>query len=335
MRRIIYFTSLLCLTLFSNVSQALDQALLNSFKSQYQRPLKIPFPPSNPYSAEKAQLGKMLFFDQRLSVNFNMSCATCHNPSLGWEDGVPGAFGGQGVNLGRNSPTVLNMAWSDEFFWDGRAATLESQILGPVESPNEMNLPIEQAVARFSKVEGYQKAFKRVFSDGITAKNILSSIATFERTLVSGTAPFDRWVEGNENAISLQAKEGFLLFNGAAKCSTCHSGWNFTDNKFHDIGVATEDIGRMQVTNREQDKHAFKTPTLRNIIQRAPYMHNGSLQDLDRVLVHYISGGVPRPTLSNKMRPVPLTATQMQQLKAFLLSLTGEDKPVSLPILPY
>ncbi len=335
MRRIIYITSLVCLALFSNVSQALDQALLDSFKSQYKRPLQIPFPPSNPYSAEKAQLGKMLFFDQRLSVNFNMSCATCHNPSLGWEDGVPGAFGGQGVNLGRNSPTVLNMAWSDEFFWDGRADSLESQILGPVESPNEMNLPIEQAVARFSKVEGYQNAFKRVFNDGITAKNILSSIATFERTLVSGTAPFDRWVEGDEQAISRQAKEGFLLFNGKAQCSICHSGWNFTDNSFHDIGVATEDVGRMQVTNREQDKHAFKTPTLRNIIQRAPYMHNGSMQDLDRVLVHYISGGVQRPTLSDKMNSITLTSAQMQQLKAFLLSLTGEDKPVSLPILPY
>lgn len=335
MRSIIFTTSLLCLALLSNVAQALDQVLLNSFKSQYQRPLQIPFPQSNPYSAEKAQLGKMLFFDQRLSVHFNMSCATCHNPSLGWEDGVPGAFGGQGVNLSRNSPTTLNMAWSDKFFWDGRADTLEDQILGPVESPNEMDLPIEQAVDRFSKVEGYRKAFNNVFSDGITAKNIQKAIATFERTLVSGTAPFDRWVEGDEQAISYQAKEGFLLFNGKAQCSACHTGWNFTDNKFHDIGVASDDIGRMEVTKREQDKHAFKTPTLRNIIQRAPFMHNGSMPDLDRVLVHYISGGVQRPSLSDKMQSVPLTGAEIEQLKAFLLSLTGEDKPVSLPILPY
>ncbi|MGB1238063.1 MAG: cytochrome-c peroxidase [Pseudomonadales bacterium] len=333
MKYILSLTAVLALAL-STASYALDQGALNALKSQYQRPSQIPFPSANPYSAEKAQLGKMLFFDQRLSVNFNMSCATCHNPSLGWEDGVPGAFGGQGENLARNSPTVLNMAWGDKFFWDGRAPTLEDQARGPIESPVEMNLPMAEAVVRLAKVKGYQQAFKRVFADGITEQNIQKALATYERTVVSGTSPFDRWIAGEEGAISQQAKAGFLLFNGEAGCSQCHSGWNFSDNKFYDIGVFSDDIGREGVTGNVADKHAFKTPGLRNITQRAPYMHNGSMASLDAVLIHYLSGGDPRPSRSDKIRPVPMTPQQMSQLSAFMRSLTGEDQPVTLPILP-
>ncbi|MCV6588235.1 MAG: cytochrome-c peroxidase [Marinobacterium sp.] len=307
-----------------------------SEKAGYQRPDSIPFPADNPYSAEKAQLGKMLFFDQRLSRNFNMNCATCHNPSLGWEDGVPGAFGGQGETLSRHSPTTLNMAWSTSFFWDGRAPTLEEQIRGPVESPNEMNVPLTTVVERLSKVPGYREWFARVFPGlGITSDNILKAIATYERTLVSGVAPFDRWIEGDENAISAAAKRGFTLFNGKAACNQCHSGWNFTDNQFHDIGLATDDNGRMGITGKANDQHAFKTPGLRNIRQRAPYMHNGSLASLEQVIIHYIGGGIPRSSRSPEMRPVPLNAGEMKDLEAFLDSLTGADQPVSLPVLPY
>ncbi len=309
---------------------------LESLKSQYKRPVSIPFPANNPYSAEKAQLGKMLFFDQRLSRNFNMNCATCHNPSLGWEDGVAGAFGGQGKNLERHSPTVLNLAWGDSFFWDGRAPSLEEQIRGPVESANEMNIPLTKVVDRLSQIPGYQRWFKKVFPEqGISAAAILKSIATYERTLVSGTAPFDRWVEGQESAISDSAKRGFKLFNGQAGCSGCHSGWNFTDNRFHDIGLATGDSGRMTISNQAQDQHAFKTPGLRNINQRAPYMHNGSLPSLAAVISHYISGGINRDSRSSEMNAVQLSSSQQQDLNNFLLTLTGDDQPVSLPILPY
>lgn len=326
---------LLALLSISGQSLAADP-LTEQLKQQYKRPASIPFPADNPYSAEKAQLGKMLFFDQRLSRHFNMNCATCHNPSLGWEDGVAGAFGGQGKNLSRHSPTTLNMAWSDSFFWDGRAATLEEQIRGPVESPNEMNLPLNTAVERLQNVEGYRNRFERVFpGKGIQIDSILKAIATYERTLVSGTAPFDRWVEGDETALPDAAKRGFALFNGKAACSQCHTGWNLTDNAFHDIGLSTTDNGRMAITGNSSDQHAFKTPGLRNIRQRAPYMHNGSLVTLEQVIVHYIGGGIPRESRSSQMQPVPLNSHEVSDLVAFLESLTGDDQPVSLPILPY
>ena len=304
-------------------------------RQAYQRPDTIPFPQENPYTAEKAVLGKMLFFDQRLSRNFNMSCATCHNPSLGWEDGVAGAFGGNGEFLDRHSPTILNLAWSTTFFWDGRATTFEEQARGPIESDVEMALPLDSAVKRLKAVPGYQQHFAQVFSDGVTGSNILKALATYQRTLVSGTAPFDRWVNGDEQAISEEAKIGFQLFNGKAQCSACHSGWNFTDNAFHDIGLPDSDLGRHGVTGVEADRHGFKTPGLRNISQRAPYMHDGSIQTLDGVIMHYISGGMPRASRSAKMQAVALSPVEQKQLLAFLNTLTGEDKAVSLPILPY
>lgn len=318
----------------SALSALVSAQSLDTLKAQYKRPNTIPFPADNPYSAAKAQLGKMLFFDQRLSRHFNLSCASCHNPSMGWEDGVAGATGDQNTQLGRNSPTILNMAWGDKFFWDGRAENLEAQAIGPIEADVEMNTPIELVIERLEQVNGYQQQFNKVFSDGITADNIFRAIATYERTIVSGTAPFDRWVEGEDDAISDQAKRGFELFNGKAQCSQCHSGWNFTDNQFYDIGLPSSDQGRYEVTKRDGDRFGFKTPGLRNISQRQPYMHDGSLKSLEQVIVHYIAGGIKRPSLSNKMQPVALSQSEIAALVAFMLTLEGEDKPVSLPILP-
>ncbi len=317
-----------------NLATAAEDPELEGFRKAYKRPTTIPFPADNPYSAEKAQLGKMLFFDQRLSRNFNMTCATCHNPSLGWEDGVPGAFGGQGKTLDRHSPTILNMAWGDKFFWDGRAATLETQIIGPVESPGEMNVPLPVVVERLEKVPGYVTQFNKVFPDGMTINNLLKAIATYERTIVSGTAPFDLWVQGDDDAISDDAKEGFRLFNTKANCAACHSGWNFTDNKFHDIGLPGNDNGRGVVSGDPTDNQSFKTPGLRNITLRAPYMHDGSLKNLEQVMSHYIMGGLQRETLSQDMQSVALSSGDVKLIIAFLESLQGEDVPVSLPILP-
>lgn len=308
----------------------------NSLKQSYQRPDSIPFPSDNPYSAEKAALGKMLFFEPRLSKNRNMTCATCHNPSFGWEDATPTSIGAQNSNLGRHSPTIINAAWGKSYFWDGRAATLEEQAAGPIESNVEMNLPMHIAVDRLKQVPSYQTWFKRVFgSSGITDENIKKAIATFERTVVSGQAPFDSWIEGDESAISESAKRGFELFNGKAQCSDCHSGWNFTDHQFHDIGINSEDKGLGARTGDPKQNFAFKTPSLRNISQRAPYMHNGEMNDLRSVIVHYISGGIPRPTRSALMQPIPLSGQDVADLEAFLMSLTGKDASVSLPILPY
>lgn len=327
-----YFLLASLLLMAASGTQADQQ--LDALKQQYKRPGYIPFPDDNPYSAEKAQLGKMLFFDQRLSRHFNMNCATCHNPSLGWEDGVPVAAGNANELLRRHSPTLLNLAWGKDFFWDGRAVSLEEQIRGPLEATAEMNLPLDMVVTRLKKVPGYRTQFSKVFGERISAENILKAIATYERTLVSGTAPFDRWIDGDEDAISEEAKAGFVVFNGKARCSDCHSGWNFTDNKFHDIGLPGSDEGRAEVTGNPADMFAFKTPGLRNIGQRMPYMHDGALASMDSVLVHYIGGGIPRETRSPLMKPAILNSQELSQLKAFLETLDGEDKPVSLPILP-
>lgn len=318
---------------FALVTQA---EISDDMKALYKRPDTIPFPADNPYQAEKAALGKMLFFDPRLSINQNISCATCHNPSFGWEQAMPLAVGAQNTELGRHNPTILNLAWGDSFFWDGRAATLEEQALGPIQSAVEMNMPLDVLIDRVRGIQGYHPYFNSIFTEGITAETIAKAIATFERTVVSGPSPFDRWIEGDESAISASAKRGFELFNGKAKCSACHAGWNFTDNKFHDIGLPTLDEGRFVIDpSSELNRHAFKTPGLRNISQRAPFMHNGSIANLDAVLVHYLSGGIPRPSRSPDMGFLPINSDDMSDLKAFLMTLQGEDAPMSLPALPH
>lgn len=310
--------------------------ITKEMKARYERPDTIPFPADNPYQAEKAALGKMLFFDPRLSINQNISCATCHNPSFGWEQALPLAVGAQNTALGRHNPTILNLAWGKSFFWDGRAATLEEQALGPIQSEVEMNMPLDVLIKRVSGIEGYRPYFNSIFTEGITAETIAKAIATFERTVVSGPSPFDRWIEGDESALSESAKRGFELFNGKAKCSVCHTGWNFTDNKFHDIGLATLDEGRFVIDpSSETNRHAFKTPGLRNITHRAPYMHNGSLPNLDAVLVHYLSGGISRPSRSVDIGFLSLMMDDLADLKAFLITLQGEDEPMSLPALPH
>ena len=307
-----------------------------ALKSQFKRPETIPFPAHNPYSVQKAALGKMLFFDPRLSNNRNMTCATCHNPSFGWEDATQLSVGDQNTKLDRHSPSIINVAWGKSFFWDGRATTLEDQAKGPIESAVEMNLPIGEAVKRLKQVPQYRTWFAQAFgNEGITADNIAKAIATYERTVVSGEAPFDRWVSGDESAINVSAKRGFNLFVGKAKCADCHSGWNFTDQEFHDIGLAGEDEGRGKLTGKAQEKFAFKTPSLRNIGQRAPYMHDGRFENLSAVIAHYVPGGVKRASLSEKMQPVALNAAEIADLEQFMLTLTGDDSAVSLPVLPY
>ena len=308
----------------------------DELKNLYKRPTSIPFPSDNLYSTEKAALGKMLFFDPRLSQNFNMTCATCHNPSFGWEDATKTSIGSQNTALPRHSPTIINMAWGDTFFWDGRAKTLEEQAGGPIESEVELNMPFAKVVSRLSKVPQYQNWFKHAFGpSGISAENIRKAIATYERTIVSGLAPFDLWIEGDESAISASAKRGFTLFNGKAACADCHQGWNFTDNQFHDIGLYGEDKGLGTLTKNPKDNFAFKTPGLRNIGQRAPYMHDGRFESLITVVTHYVGGVINRDSLSTKLKTISLTVEEIKDLENFMMTLTGQDTPVTLPILPY
>ncbi len=310
---------------------------LDALKAEYARPTSIPFPDDNPYTAEKADLGWRLFFDPRLSGSGAISCATCHNPGLGWEDGLALGVGHMGARLGRHTPTVLNVAWGALYFWDGRAGSLEDQAKGPIESEAEMNMAHDDAVARIASSEEYVELFDDAFpGEGVTIDGVAQAIATFERTLVSNEAPFDRWIAGDEDAIGEDAKRGFEVFNVQGNCAVCHMGWRFTDDGFHDIGVDSADRGRaaqmpIEITVLE---HAFKTPTLRNIDRRAPYLHDGSSETLADVIELYDSGFVQRASLSPSIAPLGLTEGEKQDLLAFLATLTSEDDPIPVPPLP-
>ena len=309
---------------------------LAKMKAEYRRPVSMPEPKDNIGNPARIKLGHLLFFEPRISRSGVMSCATCHNPSLGWEDGNKTGIGDKHQVLGRKSPTILNLAWADLLFWDGRAASLEEQALGPIEAQGEMNLPHDKAVNTLKSIKGYKKYFEAAYpGEGISTKTIGKAIAAYERTIVSGEAPFDRWLAGNEKAISGDAKKGFEVFNTKGKCASCHSGWAFTDHSFQDIGVNDKDVGRYKHLPLDSMKHAFKTPGLRNINQRQPYLHNGSEPTLEAVVEFYDRGGDSnRPSKSTNVTKLGLSAKEKKQLVAFLNTLTSKDKPVIVPILP-
>jgi cytochrome c peroxidase len=223
--------------------------------------------------------------------------------------------------LGRRTPTILNLAWAPALFWDGRAESLEEQALGPIEAAGEMNMKLDDMVRRLDSIPGYRALFEAAYPrEPIAAETVAKAIATFERGVVSAQAPFDRWVAGDEDAISAAAQRGFLYFNQKARCSTCHSGWRFTDDSFHDIGIEADDLGRAKVTPRiELARFAFKTPTLRSVAERAPYLHDGSAETLEEVMALYTRGGaVHRPSLSPEIKPLGLTSSEEQDVVAFL-----------------
>jgi cytochrome c peroxidase len=309
---------------------------VDAMKALYRRPGTIPFPKDNPYTPEKAALGKKLYFDTRISVTSAQSCASCHSPGFGWGDGLALGVGHGMAQLGRHSPTIINAAWGSIFMWDGRLANLEEQALGPIQSPGEMNMPVEKLMERLAGIPEYKPLFDAAFpNEGMKIPTLAKAIATYERTVVSERAPFDAWIDGNEKAISEDAKRGFALFNGKALCSACHEGWNFTNEGFQDIGLPSEDVGRGQfVPGVIKMKHAFKTPSLREISRRSPFMHDGSLATLEAVVEHYDHGGVDRPSRSDLMKPLGLTSQEKAEIVAFLKTLTSDLSPTSVPVLP-
>jgi cytochrome c peroxidase len=305
--------------------------------ARYQRPAAPPFPTHNALTPQRVELGRALFFDPRLSGSGVTACATCHNPGLAWGDGLPRAVGHGMKQLARRTPTVLNLAWGELYFWDGRATSLEEQALGPIASPEEMNLSLDEMVRRIAAIPGYAPLFAAAYPDEpISERTVAKAIATFERTLVSGVAPFDAWVAGDPFALSPEAQRGFDLFEGKAKCATCHAGWRFTDDAFHDIGIPGDDLGRgKHLPGIGVAQYAFKTPTLRNVTRRAPYMHDGSEATLADVIELYDLGGrARRPSLSAEIRPLQLTTEEKRDLLAFLAALTSDDAPTAVPALP-
>jgi len=298
-------------------------------------------PQDNPMNEGKIELGKFLYFDPRLSKDDTIACATCHNPFHGFADPARTSAGVSRQLGGRNSPTVLNRLFSAEQFWDGRAADLEAQAQGPLTNPVEMSMPSHEVVVKkVTAIKGYAPLFTKAFGDAkIDMKRIAQAIAAYERTVVTGNSPYDRYQAGDKDALSAAAVRGLALFNGKAKCSACHASFNFTDENYRNIGVgmdkAKPDLGRYEITKNEADKGAFKTPTLRNIIQTAPYMHDGSEATLLEVVEFYNKGGIKNPQLATEITPLNLTAKDKIDLVAFMEALTGDvtnaDPPAELP----
>ena len=304
-------------------------------KADYQRPQEVPFPEEDPYTRAKAELGRALFFDPILSGSGTHSCATCHNPALSWGDGLPRAIGEKLLAL--RSPTLLNIAWIPVLGWDGKFPDLESVAFAPIGSAANMNRKEADLLAALQAIPGYRESFAATFDGGaISRPHIEEALATFERTIVSGETPFDRWVAGDEAAIGEPAKRGFALFTGKAQCAQCHEGWNFTGGAFYDIGeAADEDIGRGRIfSNSLKLQHAFKVPTLRDVARRAPYMHDGSVATLAEVIDLYDRGGIDRPSRSELIKPLGLDAREKADLVAFLETLTAAPASYAVPDLP-
>ena len=316
-------------------------------------------PEDNSLTKEKIDLGKKLFFDKRLSADDTISCATCHDPEKGFADGKTISIGIKEQKGSRNSPTALNAAFFDTQFWDGRAITLEDQAKQPIINPKEMGMPSHDAlIEKISNIPEYKTSFQAVFGTGkITINHLVMAIASFERTLITFNSPFDRFIAGKNDAISASAQRGWKLFQGKARCITCHE-FNrsypfFTDNKFHNIGVAMKgkdfgslarkaassgadptalaqeeasaELGRYLVTKEPKDIGAFKTSGLRNIAITAPFMHDGSEPTLESVVEFYNKGGIPNPNLDGGIRPLNLSEDEKKDLVEFMKSLTSDD----------
>jgi cytochrome c peroxidase len=287
-------------------------------------------PMDNPLTARKVELGRLLFFDTRLSKNNTVACASCHLPDKGFADGKPVSIGVDKLKGTRSAPISVNRVYGQAQFWDGRAATLEEQSIGPFVSPVEHGfLNHDEMVKKMRKISGYRAMFQDVFGRDIVIEDVGRAIASFQRTILSGNSPADRYdYGGDEKALSEEAKRGLELFRGKARCTRCHSNFNFSDEKFHNLGIGwdtnTVDLGRYMVTKNAEDIGAFKTPTLREISRTAPYMHDGRFKTLAEVVEFYNGGGIKNPFLDNTIIPLELIEQEKADLVAFLRSLTGE-----------
>lgn len=323
-------------------------ALLVSLLADDATPPKVPlgllpvqFPKDNPYSAKKAELGRLLYYDKRLSADGTVSCASCHHPDHAFTDGKAVSDGIRGQKGGRSAPTVINRAYGFLQFWDGRAKSLEDQAIGPMANPIEMGNTHAAVVKTINGIPGYRKLFREVFgNDECDLVMVAKAIATFERTVLSGNSAYDRYKAGNKSAMTPAQVRGMNVYFNKAKCDQCHEGINFTTNAFHNLGVGMDkpnpDLGRYEVTKNEADWGAFKTPTLRDIARTAPYMHDGSLKTLEEVVEFYDKGGIPNKNLDERMKPLNLTGQEKKDLVEFLKALNGEGwqqltEPASFP----
>ncbi|WP_319381345.1 cytochrome c peroxidase [Thiomicrorhabdus sp.] len=315
-------------------------------------PLKAALKQAYPPNKQKIELGKQLFFDPRLSRSNQIACASCHDPQQGWADGKRFAFGHNRQQGSRNSMTVLNTAFSERFFWDGRAASLEQQALMPIQDPKEMHAKLDATLRKLNRINHYKQAFTKLYAPGktdyqIQAEHLGDALASFERTLLSKTTRFDRFVEGDFSQLNKNEIHGLHLFRTKARCIQCHQGPLFTDNRFHNTGLSYfgrkyQDLGLFEATGKKEDLGKFKTPSLREIKHTGPYMHNGLFPTLSGVLRMY-NGGITygnklkpgEPALSPLIQPLHLTEQELQDLEAFLLTLSSRtSRYVAPPELP-
>ncbi|SFU30394.1 cytochrome-c peroxidase [Halomonas korlensis] len=301
---------------------------LGDYRSRFDPlPHLPPIPADNSLTDEKVELGKMLFFEPRISTSGVISCATCHNPALGWSDRIPRATGHQGQIGERNTPTVLNAGFLDAQFWDGREPDLEGQALGPIEAAVEMAMDLESALSRLDGFDIYQEHFAGAFpedDDPVNEDNLAQALASFQRTLNTPNSPFDRYLRGDMNALDTQEKDGMVAFvdNG---CIACHRGPNLSDSQFHAIQVpGSTDVGRYDVTGEEADKYRFRTPTLRNVAVTYPYMNNGATETLEEAVA----------IMGQEMLGQEFEEEKIDNIVAFLHTLTGEMPDFEVPALP-
>jgi cytochrome c peroxidase len=326
------------------------------------QPLTAFIPSANPLTKAKVELGRQLYFEPRVSLNGTVSCGTCHNPEKGWTDNLKTSVGIDGQVGGRSAPTVLNSVYGRSMFWDGRALSLEGQAQGPPQNPIEMGKQSYQdIVERLRKVSGYREQFQKVFGTDVTLDGMVKAIAAFERAFaLSGNSAYDKYNAGDMKALSDSQKRGMVLFGlrlsedddfktdvvlKKADCTSCHAGFNFTDELFHNLGIGWDpktgkyaDLGRFIIApvgaKNPTEYAAFKTPTVRDAARTAPYMHDGSLATLEEVVEHYNKGGNPNPALDKDIKKLNLTAQEKADVVEFMKALTGEPIKVALPTLP-
>ncbi len=325
-----------------NISKVLLVALLSTtslfadfIASDWLRPNSVPTPYDNELTPKRVELGKLLYFDKRLSKSNEISCATCHDPKLGWSDGLSKSIGHNGATGPRNSPTIINTAYQQHQFWDGRVKSLEEQALGPIETEVEMNMPLKELIPKLKKIDGYLKLFKEAYPKSeITKETLAKAIASFERTVVSTESAFDRYIKGDKNAISKDARDGFELFKNKGRCTDCHSGFNFTDGSFHNLGLGDEDKGRIKTRKGvEIPTGEMKTPTLRDITKTWPYFHDGSVKTLHEAVAICGNGGrfTNAKNLSLLIIDRDLNIDEIEKIVAFLRTLEGEEFNIHIP----
>jgi cytochrome c peroxidase len=298
-------------------------------------PMSIPA--DNPMTPEKAALGRQLFFDERLSFDGSRSCYSCHVCEHGLTDGLPKAIGAGNKQLPRSSPTLWNIGYHKEFYWDGRSGSLEKQALAAWTGPN-MGAKADEIVAKLNALQGYKAQFQKIFQSDANPENVIKAIVTYERTIISGNTAWDRWKAGDNTAINQSAWRGWNIFQ-AIKCNNCHDGVLFTDQQYHNVGIGMDakesDPGRFKVTNKPEDTGAFKTPTLRDIAKSAPYFHDGSTKTLEEAVDIMLAGGKPNEHLDKKNLEVhKILPEQREDLLNFLRSLSVTDCRLTKPTLP-